>query len=85
MTHCLTREFVRSNSCAAIRGSPSRDLIASRGIGIKDSGAAGVDGFQAELELVRRREALFGAGENDQSLAVGKAEQLVDGIQVALR
>jgi hypothetical protein len=39
--------FFRSDS-----GSPAWDSIASRGVSVEDSGAARVDGFHAELQLI---------------------------------
>ena len=55
---------------AVMRGLPPRESMTSRGIGIKDSGATGMDGFQTELGLVGGREALPGPRQNDQALAV---------------
>ena len=59
--------------------------MTSRGIGIEDSGATGVDGFQTELGLVGGRQALPGPRQNDQALTIGQVEKPVDHIEIALR
>jgi hypothetical protein len=81
----LTKPRGGTRSFPVESGSAPRDSITGSSIGIQDSRPAGVDGFQTELELIRGRHPLLGAGENNQSLSFGKAKQLVDGIQVTLR
>jgi hypothetical protein len=63
---------------------PPQLATASRGIGIEDAGAAGVDGLQAKRGSVRRREALVGAREYNQALALRQARKPIDSVQVAL-
>jgi hypothetical protein len=53
---------------------PPWESNSSRGVDVEDSGVSRVDGFQAEFGLLGGREALFGTGENDQSLAFGEVE-----------
>ena len=59
-----------AGSGALVRASPPQELMTSRGIGVKDPGATGMDDFQAELELVGGRQALPGPRQNDQALTV---------------
>ena len=45
--------------------------MTSRGIGIEDSGATGVDASRPSLDWIGGRQALPGPRQNDQALAVG--------------
>jgi hypothetical protein len=57
----------------------------SRGVGIEDSQATGMDDLEAELGLCRCGESLARSGEYDQPLAFWKRQQFIDVFQVALR
>ena len=65
--------------------STARRSIMSGGIGIKNPLPARMDDFQAEFGLYGRGEPLARSGEDDQPLAVGKRQKLINIVQVMLR